>query len=376
VTVDEMDLVRQLNDAAPLRPEAYERARTKLRGAMAESGPRPEADSRPGVFPVLGRGFSRPGNRRRRSLGTLGKVGIGAGIGAAAAAVAIVLVATSTPQSAPRQSAAPTSGTTGSAPQAPAAGSKLVTLADVIKAGGGSLPGNASLVIRTQTIGDRPPDVSYNLYADNGAFYGGGDVSSLREAVARHQNLADGIDAREVAAARYAAAGNLTAARERMVNATPNWFALGQGPAAQRTAWKKAMATEWPILKAKGVKTPPKQPTGKALQDDINNYVWNDSVDALSAGAGNPQVRAGVLRLLSSIPEVTVVNSRTGGQPTLTLTAGPALFGGGTEQVLTISAKTGMPVKSVMTAEPNVPASVDTFKVLRVTLAQIEAGKF
>jgi hypothetical protein len=369
VTVDEMDLVRQLKDAAPLRPEAYERAWTTLRAAMAESGSAPVPVPEMTTAPVRRRRFSRAGNRRG-TFGTLGKVGIGTGIGAAAAAVAVVLVATSTPRSAAPGSATPV----GSTAQAPAVASPLVSLAALIRSSG-SLPGDASLVIRTQAETGVPVQVSYNLYADNGAFYGGGDKSSLREAVNRHQNMADGIDAREVAAARYAASGNLTAARERMINATPNSWGLGLSPAQQQAIWNKAIAKLGPKFKANGIKTLPKRPTGKALQDDLNNNVWNNSVDALSAGAGNPQVRAGVLRLLSTIPDVTVANSRTGGQPTLTLTAGPALFGG-TEEVLTINAKTGMPVKSVVPGHGDVASSVDTYRVIRVTLADIKAGKF
>jgi hypothetical protein len=372
VTVDEMDLVRQLKDAAPLRPEAYERAWTTLRAAMAECGsvPVPEMTTVPGAAPVRRRRFSRAGNRRG-TFSTLGKVGIGTGIGAAAAAVAVVLVATSTPRSAAPGSATPA----GSTAQAPAVASPLVSLAALIRSSG-SLPGDASLVIRTQAETGVPVQVSYNLYADNGAFYGGGDKSSLREAVNRHQNMADGIDAREVAAARYAASGNLTAARERMINAAPNSWGLGLSPAQQQAIWNKAIAKLGPKFKANGIKTLPKRPTGKALQDDLNNNVWNNSVDALSAGAGNPQVRAGVLRLLSTIPDVTVANSRVGGQPTLTLTAGPALFGGSTEEVLTINAKTGMPVKSVVPGHGDVASSVDTYRVIRVTLADIKTGKF
>ena len=76
------------------------------------------------------------------------------------------------------------------------------------------------------------------------------------------------------------------------------------------------------------------------------------------------------------IPEVTVASSRTAGQPTLTLTAGPALFGGDANEVLTVNAKTGMPVKSVMPGHGNVASSVDTYRVIRVSLAGINAGKF
>ena len=53
-----------------------------------------------------------------------------------------------------------------------------------------------------------------------------------------------------------------------------------------------------------------------------------------------------------------------------------ALFGGGAPQVLTVSATTGMPIKSVFRAQGNVPSSVSTFQVSRVTLAGVEAGKF
>jgi hypothetical protein len=366
VSVDEMDLASQALDVTPWDPEAYERARTALRAAMAESG------SVAAVAPVRRRGPSRAGNRHRRSLGTRGKVSIGAGIGAVAAAAAVAIAITSTAQPAAPAGSAASSAPAGSA----AATSPLVTLAARITAAGGSLPGNASLVIRTQTIGGRAPDVSYNLYTDGGAFYGGGDKKSLMKAISRHQNLADGITAREAAAARYAVNGDLTTARRQMVNASPNALGLGLSPAARKKIWAKAMAKSAEIFKEKGIKAPKNPPAGRRLQELAGNYLWNNSVDALSAGAGSPQVRAGVLRLLSTIPEVTVQHSVTGGQPTLTLTAGSALFGGGAPEVLTVSARTGMPVRSAFAAQGNVPSSVSTFQVTRVTLAHVEAGRF
>jgi hypothetical protein len=371
VSVDEMDLASQALDVAPWRPEAYEQARTVLRAAMAESDSLQAAPPVTAALPAGGRGLPRAGNHHRRSLGTRGKVGIGAGIGAVAAAAAVVIAITSGTQ--PPAPAGPAAAVPhGSA----AATSLLVTLAARITAAGGSLPGNASLVIRTQTIGGRTPDVSYNLYTDSGAFYGGGDKKSLRQAIARHENEADGIDAREVAAARFAVNGDLTTARRQMVNASPNALGLGLSPAARKKIWAKAMAKAAKVYKEKGIKEPKNPPTGRRLQELAGNYIWNSSVDALSAGAGSPQVRAGVLRLLSTIPEVTVRHSTTGGQPTLTLTAGSALFLGGAPQVLTVSATTGMPIRSVFRAQGDVPSSVSTFQVTRVTLANVEAGKF
>jgi hypothetical protein len=59
----------------------------------------------------------------------------------------------------------------------------------------------------------------------------------------------------------------------------------------------------------------------------IDNYVWEDCEDALIAGSGNPQVRAGVLRLVSALPGITVTRGTFDGQPTLTLTAGAAELG-------------------------------------------------
>lgn len=358
--VDEMDLVRTLNDAARLRPEAYERARATLRGAMAESAP--------SAVPSLSQA-------RKRRFPTIGKIGIGAGIGAVAAAAAVAVVVSSTPAAAPKSQVA--GGSASSA--APAVQSPLVSLAALIKANAGPLPGNASLVIRDQMITGGPTDISYNLYADNGAYYGGGDKASLTQAVNQHQNMADGMYARETAAARYAATGNLTTGVEQMVNASPNNdLGLGQSPAVRQKLWDKGRAQTNEIFKEKGVKRqiPLHPPTGKALQSLVDNIVWNNSVDALSAGAGNPQVREGVLRLLSTISGVTVAKSHTAGQATLTLTAGPEVFGGSGSEILTINAKTGMPIKAVMPGHQNVPQSVQTFQVLRVTLAQVQSGKY
>jgi hypothetical protein len=379
VTVDEMDLVSQLRDVTPLRPEAYERARTTLRAAMAESGPLPEAAPVPEVAPVRRRGFSQARNRRRGTLGARGKVGIGAGIAAVAAGVAVALAATSAPQP-----AAPTA----SASQAPAVNSKLVSLAALITASSGPLPGDASLIIQNVTLGSQPPLVSYNLYTDSGAYYAGYTKQGLASAVAHHDNAFDATDARveasELAAARYAATGDLAAARVQMAIATGNSLGLGLSPAARQKLWDESRAQANEILKEKGAKTkfPANPPTGKALQEDVDNMVWMNSIAALTEGGGSPQIRAGVLRLLSTISGVNVADSTTNGQPTLTLTAGPAVFGGTGKNVVVINAKTGMPVSSWSGDLPPsingtpTPPSMTTYQVSRVTLANIEAGKF
>ena len=346
--VDEMDLVSQLKEAAPLRPEAYEQARATLRAAMAETGP--EVASVPG----LSRARSR-----RRAMGTRGKIGIGAGIGAvAAAAAAITLVATSTPQP-----AAPAASGSQSTP----ASSPLISLAAYIQANEGPLAGNATLLITHKSSGE----VVWELITDGGADYPGDSKATVLEAIAQHADVSGGMNAGDVKAALFAAKGNLTAAREEMATVGPGDGWLFLTGAAQKAAWEKGAAQAEQILKEKGVKTPLKMPTGKALQAIIDNRIWDNSVQALTAGAGNPEVRAGVLRLLSTISAVTVADSTTGGVPTLTITAGPEVLGGSGEQVVTVNAKTGMPMESVAKGGPT--TSVYTYTVKRVTL---EAGKF
>ena len=363
-----MDLARQALDVTPWRPEEYERARAVLRGVMAESGP-PEATA-----PGWGRGPSGT-PRRRRTLSGRGKAGIGAGIAAVAAAAAVVLASTSTPPPGPSaQASGRAAASAGSTAKPAGPVSKLATLAAFIEAGRDAQPGNASLVIARQVNGGRLMQVVYALFTDSGRLYLGDDKQTLMAEVADHENQADFTNARELAAARYAATGNLAAAVKQMVSALPNDYY--DSLAERKAIWAKGAAARAALEKEKGMKTAIPMPTGKLLQQDIDNTLWTASTIALSWGAGDSQIRVGVLRLLSTLPEVTVVDSTTDGQPTLTITAGPALFGAGSgDQVLTVSAKTGIPVSSVESGG-GLPTAVETDQVSRVTLAGVEAGKF
>jgi hypothetical protein len=274
-----------------------------------------------------------------------------------------------------------------SASQAPAATSPLISLAAHITASSGPLPGDASLIIQNVTIGGKQAPVIYNLYTDTGVYYAGATKQGLATAVAHHQASDNSTDiSLEVAAARYAATGNLTTARERMALASGgNPLGLGLSPAARQKMWDKGLAQDEAILKEKGakVKLPANPPTGKALQSAVDNYVWMNSTAALFEGGGDPQVRAGVLRLVSTISGVTVANSTTNGQPTLTLTAGPKVNGGTPgKEVLVINAQTGMPISDwsgdlppAQNGTPT-PSSMTTYQITRVTLANVTAGKF
>jgi hypothetical protein len=353
VNVDEMDLAGQALEVTPLRPEAYERARATLRGAMAESGSLTETAPVPEAAPLRGRGSSLAGRRRRVTLGTRGKVGIGAGIGAIAAAAAVALVVTSTPQpattasrpSTPTESASQRSGaSTGSTDtQQP-----LVTLAAYLAAEPAP-KGDATLVEReTGETGEARVTV-WDLYADDGRYFFSQTEAGLPAQVKKNNSQGGGWAGREIAAAIYAVKGNLDTAKLKM--AWPD-----AGPAPKFSS---------PLLE--------------------DGDVWENCEDALVAGSGNPQVRAGVLRLVNALAGVTVTHGTVDGQPTLTLADrdlgymgpknGPKAKGETSyEEAITINAKTGIALQIATGTVGHVTVGI-TYVVTRVNLADIAAGK-
>ena len=341
--MNEMDLVQQALDVTPWRPEAYERAQAVLRGVMAESGPAPEATPVPAVVPMGGR-VSRARNRRGGVLGTKGKVGIGAGVAAVAAAAAAVAIAVT---SAP----APASAPAASATSAAAGNPQLAQLADTIVVSEGKLPGNASLEIRNSSASSAAPGANgVDLLCDSGEYYWAMTESGLPQAIAGHEDGYDGSYKGDIAAALYAVNGSITTARARM-----------------------AVAGFAPGIKPKEISPPGAKPLTREQQAD--NQIWSNSLDALNAGAANPQVRAGVLRLLSTIRRVTVTNATVDGQPALAL-ADPFQTPLGTaHDVLVINARSGLPIVS-MTRQGGETSGVTYYHVSRVTLASVAAGKF
>lgn len=113
----------------------------------------------------------------------------------------------------------------------------------------------------------------------------------------------------------------------------------------------------------------------------VDAFVWENCEEALIA-AGDPVVRLGVLRLMSTLPELTVAKTTTGGQATLTLTVTvpvvlpfhkipPTLT-----TSMVFNAHTGIPVASHRPDQPGFPAGASTSQISRVTLADVAAGKF
>jgi hypothetical protein len=224
--------------------------------------------------------------------------------------------------------------------------------------------GDATLVERETGAPGHPSINVWDLYADDGRYFFSRTEAGLPAQVKEDNSQGGGIFAREIAAATYAATGDLDTALLKMAWAPDTTPVPG---------WLSAQLKD---ISAGGLQ--------------IDNYVWEDSEDVLVAGAGNPQVRAGVLRLVSALPGITVTQGTEDGQPTLTLTAGAAEVGraGGTlksnpkvqtgpayHEAITINADTGIPLNIATGPTGHVTVGI-TYVVTRVTLADIAAGKF
>jgi len=211
--------------------------------------------------------------------------------------------------------------------------------------------GNATLVIRSEVANGGATILGADLYTDSGKYYFAPTEAGLPAQVAEGNDRGDGIFAREIAAATDAATGNLASAAEEMETA-PDPSVTAPSP-------------------------------GSMLAD---NWLWENSLDAIIAGSGNPTVRAGVMRLISLIPEVTVTDTTANGEPAVQITgtfpdtskcatcAQPV--GGGVQEQLTIDATTGIPLSFSGGAVGQPPTGQLTYQVSRVTLSQVAQGRF
>jgi hypothetical protein len=351
MTVSEMELVGQLGRVEPLPDEAFDKARAVLQAAVTVEDARA----------ALGLAHPHRGSRRPVLVGS----GIFTAIAAAAAAVAVVATSTAAPTDLPA-SPRHVGARYLASPHVPARSSQvaspLVRLADFVSRSGAPT-GNATLVVRTTALGGGRSVTVYDLYADNGQVFFSRTEGALPGQVRADHHLAGGLFAREIAAAKLAVAGNLRTAGEDMAAAPDPGKYVPQ------------VKTET-INAADAAKEPGVYHAGQVIGTDYDNYVWENSQDALIAGSGDPQVRAGVLRLLATLPDLTVTSGTSGGQPTLVLTAGAdETEPGGTEQ-LTINATTGIPISSASSAPGQALTTAVTYQVSRVTTGDIAAGKF
>jgi hypothetical protein len=346
--MDEMDLMKNLRDVPSPGPEAYDRARTALQTAMGE----PVATV---VRPK--RWFSWP------------KVSVAA-VGAAAVAAAVVMGTSGGSVPAGPSGAVPQAAEAPRAVEAP-----LVRLASAVQAAG-TQPGDASLIINTKFGLNNKPDLYYTIYTDKGQQFTGDSPKTLVDAVAKgHAEPATPYDGNVMAAARLAANGDVDKARIAMITASDNVLGLGLSPAEADKAWAAGQAEVAEMFRQYGkpVPAPKPRPTGKDLENLINSHLWSNAQHALFANAADSEVRAGVLKLYATIPDMIVGKTSVDGQAALSLTAPPAILGGSAD-VLIINADNGLPIREEITTESS-KRYVVNYKSSRVTLADVAAGK-
>ncbi|WP_246292912.1 hypothetical protein [Lentzea indica] len=300
-----------------------------------------------------------------------------AAVGAAAVAAAVVIGTTGGTVPAGHSDAAPQAVESPQVVESP-----LVKLASAVKAAG-TQPGEASLIINTKFAPDGTPNLYYTVYTDKGQVFRGDSPQSLAASVAKGAaENATPYDAKVMAAARLAANGDVEKARVAMLTAAGNALGVGLSPAEADKAWAQAQAEIAEQFRKHGKKVPDPRPrpTGKDLENLIGNHLWSSATHALFIGAANAEVRAGVLKLLATMKDVTVGTTDIDGQAALALTASPAIQGGGSTHILTVNADNGLPMRSEGipakdSAEPSKPW-VANYKSSRVTLADVAAGKF
>jgi hypothetical protein len=256
-----------------------------------------------------------------------------------------------------------------------AAGNPLLTkLAADITATKATLPGNATLEIRNRLANSaRVQTNGIDLYTDGGAYFWGNDASELSETVAEKEPADGGEFKQAITAALIAAKGDVAAARAKMAVAN---YPGGVAPAASSQPTKAEIEKIEAVDKAEGKPyTPPKPLTAEQKKEQTDNFIWMNSTGALTAAPENAQVRAGVLKILATMPNVEVTHTSTVGQATLTLTdSWPELDPGYLESWV-INASDGFPVAQSGHGGGS-PSQTTYYHVTRVTLAQVAAGKF
>jgi hypothetical protein len=276
-----------------------------------------------------------------------------------AAAVGIGTVGQNSPVSRPSAGAAVAGKAAAAAP--------LTRLADYVLAGVTHPAGDATKVIRTTTVTGEAPTVGADLFADNGKYFYSDDAAALPALVKTDQNVANGVFGRDVAIAQFAAnGGDLATAQKRMAAAamdpgTPYNFVAGEAPSPFPAGLTGAQKKEY-VMKLEA--------TNKTAVVDFDD-TWSNSLDALIAGAGRPDVRAGVVRILSTLPTVTVSDTTTDGKPTLTVSNTEVLSSGSYVESIVIGAKDGVPVKLYGGDEGKPLGVTINYQVSRVTLSTL-----
>ena len=230
--------------------------------------------------------------------------------------------------------------------------------------------GDATLVLRSHDFpgGSEKDFTGADLFLDNGDYYYGQTLEELTANAKADPTDQEGYQAakaeREAAVAANTIPGDQ--ARAKMIAATlapdnsePKLTAAQKAEAAKAEA--KARAQKLAAAKKAGIDVG--KPASPRSLD--NNRVWIGSMDALIEGAGDPQVRAGVMRLMATMPEVKI----TQGDGTLTLTQTD--FPRGYQEALVVDDKTGVITKMTGGVAGRTPDVVVSYDIKRVMASEV-----
>jgi hypothetical protein len=228
--------------------------------------------------------------------------------------------------------------------------------------------GDATLVERHQAYPDGRATDGFDLYLDDGSYYYSDTRAGLPGVIAAPPDpLNDrGWITRDKAAALAALQLPIDEARHGMSIANLDPSAPPVATPAAIAEAKKIIAEKRLAAGTTGTTLPPSTP--EQLE---NGSIWSNSMDALTAGAGQPKVRAGVLRLLATIPTVSVDSTVTQGQPTLQLRQ---TFPDGYVEQLVVDADTGLPVQLTGGYPGKTPGVIVTYGVTRLDAASLTQG--
>lgn len=196
--------------------------------------------------------------------------------------------------------------------------------------------GDATLVLRRHSFPAAPGFTGADLYLDDGRYF----YAPTRAGLA--SQITDG-------AVQPYAIGSLVAA---VAAAASDEVPIDRA----RTAVLRALLGPNP------------EPLG-ALED---NRIWAGTMDALVAGAGRKEVRAGALRLMASMSGVSVTEAVVDGMPALRVTNGD--FFESYEERLVIDTQTGMLLRMEGGVRGERPSVVVRYEISRVSAGDL-AGR-
>ncbi|HEX3617008.1 MAG TPA: hypothetical protein VHU61_10750 [Solirubrobacteraceae bacterium] len=236
-------------------------------------------------------------------------------------------------------------------------------------------PGDATLVLRRQVYPNSPEIDGADLYGDNGDYYYSPTLSGLPAAIQQDQTVNTGSadsEQRDTAVAEAALTEPIAQGLAQMATA-------GVDPSAKHLnvvtpSGNSQLSAELRQKRAQ-METQVKKENLRAVMSSHDGMIWDNGMDALLAGAGNPQVRAGVLKLYAAIPQISTSDGTLNGKPTLDVTASLLSSNSGLyQEQLVLDANTGVPLEMIGGNKGQAPTVTVYYTVSRTTIAAVQNG--